>query len=124
MPEKSLQYGDIALLMDLNRDLVIHILKSFTKYKREIIVLAFIISLYGSPLTFSKYYYKRTFLSYIWPRIRLNDENIPVILDALIEKSVKLIDFAVTVPDVTAAYETPETMLIAARVIAIAITII
>ncbi|WMT53826.1 hypothetical protein [Ferroplasma acidiphilum] len=41
----------------------------------------------------------------------------------MIEKSVKLIDFAVTVPDVTAAYETPETMLIAARVIAIAINL-
>ena len=48
---------------------------------------------------------------------------VKVILDALIEKSVKLIDFAVTVPDVTAAYETPETMLIAARVIAIAINL-
>ena len=35
LPEKSLHYGDIALLMELNRDLVIHILKSFTKYKRD-----------------------------------------------------------------------------------------
>ena len=65
LPEKSLQYGDIALLMGLNKDLVIKILRGFTKYKREIIVLAFIISLYGSPLAFSKYYYKRTFLSSI-----------------------------------------------------------
>ena len=48
---------------------------------------------------------------------------IKVILDALIEKSVKLIDFAVTVPDVTAAYETPETMLIAAKAIAIVINL-
>ncbi|ARD84885.1 transposase IS4 family [Ferroplasma acidiphilum] len=83
LPEKSLQYGDIALLMGLNKDLVIKILRGFTKYKREIIVLAFIISLYGSPLAFSKYYYKRTFLSYIWPRIRLNEENIPGILKEL-----------------------------------------
>jgi hypothetical protein len=83
LPEKSLQYGDIGLLMDINKDLIGKILKDFTKYKREIIVLAFIIALYGSPLTFSKYYYKRTFLSYIWPRMRLNEENIPGILKEL-----------------------------------------
>ncbi len=49
----------------------------------EIIVLSLIISIYRSPLIYSKYYYKRTFLSYIWPRLKLNEENIVGILNNL-----------------------------------------
>ncbi len=38
LPEKSLQYGDVALLMKINKDLIDNILKNFNKYRRALTV--------------------------------------------------------------------------------------
>ncbi len=83
IPEKTFQYGDISLIINLNRDSIIRILDAKSKYNKEIIALCLIITLYRSPLYNAKYYYKKTFISYVWPRLKLNVENINPILRAL-----------------------------------------
>ncbi len=83
IPEKTFQYGDMSLIINLNRDSIKRILSDKTKYNKEIIALSLIIALYRSPLYNAKYYYKKTFISYIWPRLKLNAENMIPILRTL-----------------------------------------
>ncbi|WP_287950577.1 hypothetical protein, partial [Acidiplasma sp.] len=52
----------------------------FDKYNNEIKALALIIALYKSPLGYSRYYYKRSILSLIWPRLKIMNNNISYVL--------------------------------------------
>ncbi|KPV46897.1 hypothetical protein SE19_03445 [Acidiplasma aeolicum] len=89
VPDRALQYGDIAAIMTLNRQSLDKIDNIFDKYNNEIKALALIIALYKSPLGYSRYYYKRSILSLIWPRLKIMNNNISYVLRYLSRKRDK-----------------------------------
>ncbi|MEM0140390.1 MAG: hypothetical protein QXZ44_07280 [Ferroplasma sp.] len=76
LPEKSYQYGDVALLFYINHDLISNIQKMYRKYWREIITASIITIIGRVPMSYIKGYYRRTFLSCIWPKLKLEPQNL------------------------------------------------
>ncbi len=80
LPDKSYQYGDIALLVAMNMDLINKISKNYDKYWREIITSAIITISGRIPLEYIKGYYRRTILYHYWPKLKLESKNITSML--------------------------------------------
>jgi hypothetical protein len=80
LPEKSFQYGDVALLVSINYDLIRKIANSYDKYWREIVTAAIITIVGRVPLEYVKRYYRKTILYYNWPKLKLESKNLSSML--------------------------------------------
>ena len=80
LPDRAYQYGDIALMVAMNQELINKIFKNYDKYWREIITSAIITVSGRIPMEYIKGYYRRTILYHYWPKLKLEPKNITSML--------------------------------------------
>lgn len=80
LPERSYQYGDVALLVSLNMALINKIAVTYDKYWREIVTSAIITIVGRIPMEYVKRYYRKTILYHYWPKLKLEPKNLTSML--------------------------------------------
>ncbi len=80
LPEKSYEYGDVALLVSMNIDLINKISANYDKYWREIVTAAIITIVGRIPMEYVKRYYRKTILYHYWPKLKLEPKNLTSML--------------------------------------------